>query len=241
VPPSPGGFTVEPWAAAADQLASGLGNSFLFVIPATVLSATLGSMAAYGLTAIDWRGQVAVMALFVAGVFLPYQSVLVPLTLFWSEIGLAGLLAFAPPVAERASLIELAVTHTAYGVPICTVLFRAYYVTIDEALVEAARLDGASFWRIYLRIVLPLSKPMFAVTLIYQFTQIWNDLLFALILVTDRANYVVTLALNELQGSFVQEYNVQMAAAFLAALPTLVVYVLFGEQFAEGIASGESG
>jgi len=103
-------------------------------------------------------------------------------------------------------------------------------------MLEAARLDGASVATVYRRIVLPLSVPIFAVTLIYQFTNIWNDLLFAIVLVSDPSNAVVTQALNELQGSFVQQYNLQMAGAFIAALPTLVVYVLFGEQFAKGVA-----
>ena len=103
-------------------------------------------------------------------------------------------------------------------------------------MLEAARLDGASAATIYRRIVLPLSVPIFAVTLIYQFTQIWNDLLFAIVLVSDPSNQVVTVALNQLQGSFVQQYNLQMAGAFVAALPTLAVYVLFGEQFAKGVA-----
>ena len=132
--------------------------------------------------------------------------------------------------------IRLISIQGAYGVPICTVLFRSYYATIDDEMLEAARLDGASAATIYRRIVLPLSVPIFAVTLIYQFTQIWNDLLFAIVLVSDPSNQVVTVALNQLQGSFVQQYNLQMAGAFVAALPTLAVYVLFGEQFAKGVA-----
>ncbi|WP_433627150.1 carbohydrate ABC transporter permease [Halomicrococcus sp. NG-SE-24] len=235
-PPSPEGFTVQPWGKAWNALEFAIVNSALFVVPATVFSAFLGSLAAYGLTLIDWRGQVGIMLLFLAGVFIPYQSVLVPLTRFWTIVDLRTLFAGIEPLASRTDLIELTVTHTAYGVPICTLLFRGYYQTLDEEMLEAARLDGASTARIYRRIVLPLSKPMFAVTLIYQFTNIWNDLLFALVLVSSRSNFVVTQALNELQGSFVQQYNLQMAAAFLAALPTLLVYVLFGEQFAEGVA-----
>jgi glucose/mannose transport system permease protein len=103
-------------------------------------------------------------------------------------------------------------------------------------MLEAARLDGASVTRIYRRIVLPLSVPMFAVTLIYQFTQVWNDLLFALVIVQSSEFFVVTQELNALQGALVQEYNIQMAGAFIAALPTLIVYVMFGKQFAEGVA-----
>jgi glucose/mannose transport system permease protein len=234
-PPPLGEFTLEAWQAAFDRLQQGLLNSALMAIPATVLSALFGSLAAYGLTNLNWRGQVGVLVLFVAGVFLPYQSVLVPLTQFWSTVDLASRVPLAA-VAEYEGLLQLTITHAAYGIPICTVLFRAYYATLDEEMLEAARLDGASAATVYRRIVLPLSVPIFAVTLIYQFTNIWNDLLFALVLVNDPSNQVVTVALNQLQGSFVNQYNLQMAGAFIAALPTLVVYVLFGEQFAKGVA-----
>ena len=234
-PPPLGEFTLEAWRTAFDRLSTGLVNSALMAVPATILSALLGSIAAYGLTNLDWRGQVGVLTLFVAGVFIPYQAVLVPLTQFWSFVDLGGRIPLAFVEANRG-LINLSITHTAYGIPICTVLFRAYYATLDEEMIEAARLDGASAATIYRRIVLPLSVPIFAVTLIYQFTQVWNDLLFAIVLVSDPSNRVVTVALNQLQGSFVQQYNLQMAGAFIAALPTLLVYVLFGEQFAKGVA-----
>jgi len=236
VPPSLDGLTIDPWLTAWNRLAYALANSALFAIPATIASATLGSLAAYGLTHIRWRGQVAVMALFLAGVFIPYQAVLVPLTQLWGFIDLMSLLAPIPIVANYVDLVELMITHTAYGIPICTVLFRSYYRSFSEEMLEAARLDGASVFRVYRRIVLPLSKPMFAVAFIFQFTQVWNDLLFALVLITTPSNGVVTIALNQLSGSFVQQYNLQMAGAFLAALPTLLVYILFTEQFAEGVA-----
>ncbi|ARS88473.1 carbohydrate ABC transporter permease [Natrarchaeobaculum aegyptiacum] len=234
-PPTPEWFTVEPWELAFQTVQGGLVNSVTFVVPATILSALLGSLAAYGLTKLSWRGQVGILVLFLAGVFLPYQSVLVPLRQFWSAVGLESWLAFAPFLAERADLIELTITHTAYGIPICTILFRSYYKTMDDEMIEAAKIDGASAFGIYRRIIFPLSLPMFAVALIYQFTQIWNDLLFALVLVSTRSNYVVTQSLNELQGSMSQEYNIQMAGAFIAALPTIVIYVVFGRQFAKGI------
>ncbi|WP_254767976.1 carbohydrate ABC transporter permease [Salinilacihabitans rarus] len=239
-PPPPDGFTTGPWYEAWGRIRFAMSNSAIFVVPATVLSAFLGSLAAYGLTHVDWRGQIGVLLLFLAGVFIPYQSVLVPLRQFWSAVDLASLLAFSPVLAARADLLELAITHTAYGIPICTILFRGYYLTIDDEIIEAAKIDGASTFRIYRRIVLPLSKPMFAVALIYQFTNIWNDLLFALVLVTTSRNFVATQALNELQGAMVGQYNLQMAGAFVVAAPTLLLYVVFGRQFARGLA-GESG
>ncbi|WP_323171637.1 carbohydrate ABC transporter permease [Natrialba sp. PRR66] len=221
------GITIDPWLTAGGELAMGMVNSFALTIPAAVFSALLGSLAAYGLTKVNWRGQAFLLALFLAAVFIPYQAVLVPLRQFWSIVDISGL-------HERGELVELIITHIAYGTPICTVLFRSYYQTLDDELIEAARLDGASLARIYRKIVLPLSVPMFAVTLIYQFTQIWNDFLFALVLLSDRANYVVTLELNALQGAMATDYGVQMAGAFIAALPTILVYIMFGEQFAKG-------
>ncbi|WP_222919196.1 carbohydrate ABC transporter permease [Natrinema sp. SYSU A 869] len=226
IPPL-GGVTLDPWMTAAGELAPAMVNSFALTIPGALLSATFGSLAAYGLTKVNWRGQAFLLALFLAAVFIPYQAVLVPLRQFWSIVGLSQL-------HERGELVELIITHIAYGIPICTILFRSYYQTLDDELIEAARLDGASVAGIYRKIVLPLSIPMFAVTLIYQFTQIWNDFLFALVLLTSQSNFVVTLQLNALSGSMTSQYNVQMAGAFIAALPTILVYVFFGEQFAKG-------
>lgn len=252
-PPPPSDATLSNWGEAFDQMRSGMTNSFLFVIPATVLSALLGSLAAFGLTKLSWRGQLGVLVLLVAGVFIPYQSVLVPLREFWSIVALEGHLKlfasnleFLPLVpgflfslGNHADLIELSVTHTAYGIPICAVLFRGYYMTIDDEILEAAQVDGASTFTVYRRIILPLSKPMFAVTMIYQFTNIWNDLLFALVLVEDSSQHVATQKLNATLGSFATDFSLVMAAAFLVAAPTIIIYVLFGEQFAEGI-TGES-
>ncbi|WP_049996580.1 carbohydrate ABC transporter permease [Halococcus sediminicola] len=242
LPPGPGGFTLENWMAAFDTLSSGLVNSLVMTIPATVLGALFGSLAAYGLTQISWKGQVPIFALFVAGVFIPYQAVLVPLSQFWSMIPLEEMLSplWALPLFEpyHADLIELIVTHTAYGIPISTVLFRGYYMGLSEEMVEAARLDGAGVFEIYRRIILPLSGPMFAVVLIYQFTQIWNELLFALILVGGTGpSAPVTLSLVGLGASLEGvDFGLRMAGAFLTALPTLLVFIIFGDQFARGVA-----
>ncbi|WP_135854615.1 carbohydrate ABC transporter permease [Halorussus salinus] len=242
LPPFGGGFTVEPWEIAFDAMSNALVNSLLLAVPATVLSATLGSIAAYGLTTIDWKYQTALVALFIAGIFIPYQAVLVPLSRLYAIVNTQELLSFLwglPLMHEHyASIINLIVTHTAYGIPITFLLFRGYYQSLSHEMIEAARLDGASVYSIYRNIVLPLSKPMFAVTLIYQFTQVWNDLLFALVILPSGGGAAapVTIALNSLTGGIVESFNTQMAGAFVAALPTLLVYVLFGEQFAKGVA-----
>ncbi|NHN48527.1 carbohydrate ABC transporter permease [Halostella sp. JP-L12] len=245
LPPSASGLTFEKWGTAFEALSSGLFNSVIMAVPATVFSALLGSMAAYGLTQISWKGQIPILSLFVAAIFIPYQAVLVPLTQFWSiYFPLTDLLWFVWAglgiSEEYGELLKLIITHIAYGIPICTILFRSFYKGMSEEMIEAARLDGASIRRIYRRIVLPLSTPMFAVVLIYQFTQIWNELLFALILISSGTSEAapVTLVLAGLGES--QEgldFALRMAGALLTALPTLIVYVLFGEEFAEGAAT----
>ncbi|WP_115862665.1 carbohydrate ABC transporter permease [Halorussus litoreus] len=243
LPPGLSGFTLDKWAFAFDALSHGMVNSVLFTIPSTLLCAVFGSMAAYGLTLVDWRGQIAVLALFVAGIFIPYQAVIIPLSEFWSIwVELDERLAFlwALPLLEEhhATILELIVTHTAYGIPICTILFRAQYQTMSWEMIEAARLDGASLWRIYRRIVLPLSVPMFAVVFIFQFTQIWNEFLFSLTIIRSVSDPAasVTLILSGL-GTALEgvDFPLRMAGAFIAALPTLIVYVLFADQFAEGV------
>jgi glucose/mannose transport system permease protein len=241
VPPTSRGFTLEPWAVAWGVLAPSLLNSLLFTVPAVLLSATLGSLAAFGLTTIDWRGQVAIVVLFISAIFIPRQAVLIPVNRFWVLVNLKGLLGdlgvwSLPLMREHyAGLLELIVTHTAYGLGICTLLFRGYYLRLSNEMVEAARMDGASFFAIYRRIVLPLSKPMFAVVVIFQFTGIWNEFLFGLVLVGAGPAAPATVALNELSGGILPTYNRQMAGAFITALPPVIIYILFRDQFIEGV------
>lgn len=243
-PPEPGGFTLSPWLAAIDILGPSMINSFAFTIPAMVFSAVLGSLAAYGLTMVDWRGQVGLMAIFVAATFLPKQAIVVPLSRFWSIVDIHAILANLGPVNlwalpfiqdYHATIIELIITHSAYGISICTLLFRGYYLTIDQELMEAARLDGASIFQIYREIIVPLSYPMFAVVLIFQFTTIWNEFFYGLIISAGSQAAPVTVALNDLNSGYAQLYNRQTAGAFIVALPTLIVYLLFGDKFAEGV------
>jgi glucose/mannose transport system permease protein len=240
------GFTLEKWQTAFDVLLRGVGNSVLYAVPATIISASFGSLAAYGLTTTNLRGRykAVVITMFVAGIFIPYQAVLIPLTQFWSNVvPLNELLGFVWALGindDYVGIIELIVTHVAYGIPICTILFRSYYKNMSEEMIESARLDGASLRRVYRRIVLPLSTPMFAVVLIYQFTQIWNDLLFTLVLVATESSAAAPVVLILAGLGTSQEgtdFALRMAGAFLAALPTLAVYIAFGDEFAEGVAT----
>ncbi|GAA0251904.1 carbohydrate ABC transporter permease [Haladaptatus pallidirubidus] len=242
-PPSLEGFTLEAWRVAINKLSHGILNSLMLAVPATILSATLGSFAAYGVTNVEWKYQMPIIALFIAGIFIPYQAVLVPLSRLFAIVDTQSLLAplWGLPLmhAHYSNIINLIIAHTAYGIPITFLLFRSYYRNLSEEMLEAARLDGASVFSIYRNIVLPLSKPMFAVTLIYQFTQVWNDLLFALVILPGGAGAgePVTVALTNLSGGIIQSFGLQMAGAFVAAIPTLIVYIAFGEQFAKGVAS----
>lgn len=230
-------FTVDTWLAAWETLAGTMLNSLVMTVPAMFLSAVLGSFAAFGLTMVDWRGQVAVVVLFTLSLFLPKQAIAVPLAQFWRTIPLEAFLGWL--LTDRyITLVELIITHTAFGTSICTVLFRGYYLTIGQDIIEAARVDGANLLSIYRHIVLPLSYPMFMVVFIFQFTQIYNEFLYALILVggsDPSTGAPITLALAELNSGFSQNWNNQMAGAFITAIPTIIVYILFGEQFAEGV------
>jgi glucose/mannose transport system permease protein len=249
MPPVGEGFTLANLEFAFDRLTRSFVNSLLLAVPATILNVLLASMAAYGLTLVDWRGQLGFLLLFLAGIFVPYQAVLVPLARFWNNIfPLARLLepTFAAlPVLQgyHSELVPLIITDVAYGIPICTILFRGYYKGLPNSLVEAAKIDGASITKIYRRIVLPISKPMFGVVFIYQFTQIYNEFLFAFTLITganaDAAP--VTLVLPSLGASTSGiDFGIRMSAAFLAARPTIILYVAFAEQFAKGLQT-ESG
>jgi len=245
-PPGPEGATLEKWRLAVDALLRGMGNSLLYAVPATILSSLFGSLAAYGLTVTNWRMRykAPLLALFLAGIFIPYQAVLVPLSQFWAQVApLEEWLSFLWAMGiddDYVGIVELIVTHVAYGIPICTILFRSYYKNLSTEMVESARLDGATLRRVYRRIVFPLSTPMFAVVLIYQFTQIWNDLLFTLILVATESSAAAPVVLilaglgQSMEG---QDFGLRMAGAFFAALPTLAVYIMFGEEFAEGVAT----
>ncbi|MFA9518584.1 carbohydrate ABC transporter permease [Halopenitus sp. H-Gu1] len=247
MPAGPGGFTHAKWLEAMNHLSRGFINSLIMTFPSTIITVFLGSTAAFGLTLVNWgkRAQFSVLILFLIGIFIPYQAVLVPLSDFWINIfPLSEVLA---PVwelpyldTEYARLLSLTITHVVYGIPLCMLLFRGYYLTLSDELVEAAKIDGASISRIYRRIILPLSKPMFGVVFIYQFTAIWNEFLFSLTLIGSSSSSAATVTLvlaglgTDLSGI---DFGLRMAGALFAALPTLIIYALFAEQFAKGLAA----
>lgn len=201
-------------------------NSLVLVIPATILSCLLGSMNGYVLSKWKFPGADTLFTLFLFGMFIPYQSVLVPLVTTLRSIGLYG------------SIPGLILTHVVYGIPIVTLIFRNYYVGVPNEMIEAGKIDGAGFFGLYRHILLPLSVPGFVVAAIWQFTSIWNEFLFGLIITNQPEIRPVTVALQNLSGSQFTQWNVQMAGALIVALPTLIVYIFLGKYFLRGLLAG---
>ena len=221
----PSGLALDNFVAAYNQLAPHLWNSLRLVIPTAAISAMLGSINGFVLTRWRFPGADIVFPLLLFGMFIPYQSILIPLVQFMRTTGLYG------------SIPGLALTHIIYGIPITTLTFRSYYITVPKEMVEAARIDGAGLLETYYHIFLPVSAPAFVVVLIWQFTAAWNDFLFAVVL-TSPENWPITVALNNLAGSQIIAWNVQMAASLVAAIPTLIIYIFLGRYFLRGLMSG---
>ena len=228
--------TIEPWLAAWATTCIGLScngikgyftNSLMMVIPAVVISTFLGALNGYVLTKWRFPGHKVVFGLMLFACFIPFQSVLIPMAQVLGMLGLAG------------TTSGLVMVHVVYGLGFTTLFFRNYYDAFPSELVRAAQIDGASFFQIFRRILLPSSGPIIVVTVIYQFTNIWNDFLFGASFAAGDAA-PMTVALNNLVSSStgVKEYNVHMAAAMFAALPTLIVYVVAGRYLVRGLMAG---
>jgi glucose/mannose transport system permease protein len=223
---------IKAWSGACtgvqcDGLQPFFFNSVRMVIPAVLLSALLGSINGYILAQWRFPGADAIFTMLLLGFFIPFQAILLPAARFLGTFGIAN------------TITGLIVIHVGYGIAFTTMLFRNFYVNIPPELVRAARVDGAGFFLIYRRIFLPLSLPIFMVCIIWQFTQIWNDFLFGVVF-SGPDSRPVTVALNNLVNTSegVKEYNVDMAAALITALPTLVVYILGGRYFVRGLTAG---
>jgi glucose/mannose transport system permease protein len=229
-------ITFEPWVKAwatactglnCDGLSRGFWNSVIITVPSVILSILIASVNGYALINWRFRGSEVFFTILIFGSFIPYQIMLYPIVILLREAGLYG------------TLWGLVIVHTIFGMPILTLLFRNYFSAIPEELFKAARVDGAGFWGIYLRIMLPMSLPIFVVALILQVTGIWNDFLFGVVY-TKPELYPMTVQLNNIVNSVqgVKEYNVNMAATLLTGLVPLVVYFVSGKLFVRGIAAG---
>lgn len=222
----PVALSLDGFAEAWKRLGPNLINSLLIVIPATVVSCVLGSLNGYLFSKWKFRGSDVLFTILVFGMFIPYQSVLIPLVKFLQAIGLYG------------TIPGLIVVHVVYGLPIVTLIFRNYFSVLPDELIEAARVDGAGIFGIFRRIVLPLALPGFVVAAAFQFTNQWNDFLFGVIVVQSPKAQPVTVALSNLSGNFSVDWNVVMAGALVAGLPTAIVYVFLGRFLVRGLMAG---
>jgi len=229
-------WTLNPWRSAWTTAQIGVDpsglkpyfwNSISMVIPAVMLTAILGAMNGYVLTKWQFKGHGIVFGMLLLSCFIPFQIVLIPMAKMLGILGMAG------------TTSGLVFVHLIYGLGFTTLFFRNYYAAFPTEIIKAAQIDGAGFFRIFWRVLLPSSAPIIVVTVIWQFTNIWNDFLFGASF-ADFDSIPMTVALNNLVNSStgVKEYNVHFAGAILAALPTLVVYIVSGRYFVRGLMAG---
>jgi len=229
-------WTVEPWLKAWSTAQIGVEptglrpyfwNSISMVVPAVAISTVMGALNGYVLTKWRFRGDTILFGLLLFACFIPFQIVLIPMAAVLGFLGLAG------------STAGLVLVHLVYGIGFSTLYFRNYYAVFPTELVRAAQIDGAGFFQIFWRILLPSSGPISVVCIIWQFTNIWNDFLFGASFASG-GGAPMTVALNNLVQSStgVKEYNVHFAGAILAALPTLFVYIVAGRYFVRGLMAG---
>ena len=223
---------IKAWGSACtgsecQGLAPFFFNSVRIVVPAVLISTFIGALNGYVLAKWRFKGSELLFGALLFGCFIPFQVILLPMARLLALLGLAN------------TVTGLVLVHVIYGVAFTTLFFRNFYVSVPTELVKAAQLDGANFFQIFRHIFLPISVPIFTVTVIWQFTQIWNDFLFGVVY-SGPGTQPITVALNNLVNTSVggKEYNVDMAAALIAALPTLVVYVLAGKYFVRGLTAG---
>jgi len=232
----PASLNLDAWQLAWSAACTGVDcrglspyfwNSVSMTVPAVLLSTAWGAVNGYVLSMWRFRGSELLFGLLLFGVFMPFQVVLLPMSQVLGYLGLSS------------SVTGLVLVHCLAGMAGTTLFFRNYYAAIPKELVNAARMDGAGFWRIFWRIVLPMSTPILMVTLIWQFTNIWNDFLFG-VAFSGADSKPITVGLNNMANtsSSVKSYNVDMAAAMIAGLPTMLVYVLAGQYFVKGLTAG---
>ncbi|MDB3865704.1 carbohydrate ABC transporter permease [Amylibacter sp.] len=229
-------WTIQPWLSAWSTAQIGVEptglkpyflNSIKMVVPAVTISTILGALNGYVLTKWSFKGSTILFGLMLFACFIPFQIVLIPMAKMLGLLGMAG------------STSGLVMVHVVYGLGFTTLYFRNYYQVFPTELIRAAQIDGAGFFRIFWRILLPSSGPIIVVSVIWQFTNIWNDFLFGASF-ADLDSQPMTVALNNLVSSStgIKEYNVHFAGAILAALPTLLVYIVAGRYFVRGLMAG---
>ncbi|WP_018304381.1 carbohydrate ABC transporter permease [Wenxinia marina] len=235
-------ITFQPWVKAwaeactgvnCEGLSRGFWNSVRILIPSVLLSISIALVSGYTLSKWKFKGSEVFFTILIVGAFIPYQVMLYPIVIILRDVGnFLGVQLFG-------SLTGLVLVHSVFGMPILTLLFRNYFASIPEELFKAARVDGAGFWGILFRIMLPMSLPILVVAIILQVTGIWNDFLFGVVY-TRADSYPMTVQLNNIVNSVqgIKEYNVNMAATLLTGLVPLFVYFVSGKLFVRGIAAG---
>jgi glucose/mannose transport system permease protein len=229
-------FTLDAWKSAWNTACIGVTcngikgyfwNSVKMAVPAVLLSTMIGAANGYVFSKWKFWGSEVLFSILLLGCFIPFQIILLPMAKMLGMMGLAQ------------TLPGLILVHVVYGLAFTTLFFRNFYVTIPQELVKAAKIDGAGFFRIFYKIMLPVSIPIFVVCIIWQTTQIWNDFLFGVVFSAGDTQ-PVTVALNNLVNTStgVKKYNEDMAAAIIAALPTMGVYIVAGKYFLRGLTAG---
>jgi glucose/mannose transport system permease protein len=222
----PAVWTLDSWAKAWTALSASFWRTFQLAIPVALISSLIGSANGFVLSRWRFPGADIIFTLILFGMFIPYQSVMIPLREVVQTIGLP------------TGIPTLIFVHCIYGIPICTLIFRNYYATtVPVEIIEASRVDGAGLLRTFTSVILPISVPGFVVAIIWQFTSAWNDYLFAIFLSNTR-NGPITIALNALAGAQSPDYAASMAGALIASLPTLLVYIVLGRWFIGGLMAG---
>jgi glucose/mannose transport system permease protein len=221
----PSSFSLETFRIVWPELQDGFVNSLLLAIPSSLISSMLGAMNGFVLSKWRFPGADVVFPLILFGMFIPYQAILIPMYQVMKTTGLVG------------GLDGLILVHVIYGLPITTLIFRSYFASISDELIEASKVDGAGMFRTFFFVALPIAPPAFAVSLIWQFTSSWNDFLFG-VLLTSREYWPITVALNNIAGGQTIPFNQSMASALLASIPTLLIYILLGRFFMRGLMAG---
>lgn len=222
----PNGLHFDGPSQAWPKVSANFLNSILITVPAAIISSFIGSMNGYIFAKWKFRGSNTIFILFLFGMFLPYQGILIPLvqTLLFLHL--------------YAKLIGVIFVHCIFGIPITALMFRSYFAGVPTELVDAGKIDGCGFFGIYRHLMLPIAFPAFAVVLIWQFTTIWNDYLIGLVVLSNPRIAPVNVAVQNLAGTYSTQWQVQMSGALIAALPTIVVYLALGKFFMRGLLAG---
>ena len=222
----PRGLYLDSFGEAWSKVSPNFVNSLMVTVPAAIISSFIGSINGYIFSKWRFRGSNTIFLLFLIGMFLPYQGILIPMVLTLRAFGLYG------------TIPGLIFIHCVFGIPITALMFRTYYASVPDDLVDAGKMDGCGFFGIYRHILLPIAAPAFAVVLLWQFTSIWNDFIIGLVVLSNPRLAPVTVAVQNLAGSFTTEWNIQMSGALIAAAPTIIVYLLLGKLFMRGLLAG---